>query len=83
MVVPAYNEQDRLPKMLDFTLKYLKERAQRDPKFTWEIIVCDDGSKDKTESVTMEYIKRETVDSIRFLKLFQNRGKGGAVRRVK
>ena len=31
LVVPAYNEEDRLPIMLDDTLEYLEERVKADP----------------------------------------------------
>lgn len=37
--------------MMDETLQYLKERAAADPKFTWEIIIVDDGSPDRTSAV--------------------------------
>jgi len=49
--------------------------------FTYEIIVIDDGSKDKTTQIVNSYIEKESVDIIRLLKLKQNRGKGGAVKR--
>ena len=42
VVVPAYNEERRIVKMLDEAVMYLKKRAE----LTWEIIVVDDGSKD-------------------------------------
>lgn len=32
LVTPAYKEQDRLPKMLDETIEYLKSRAAKDKK---------------------------------------------------
>lgn len=37
--------------MMDETLQYLKERAAADPKFTWEILIVDDGSPDRTSAV--------------------------------
>uniref|UniRef100_A0A8D0MIP7 dolichyl-phosphate beta-glucosyltransferase n=1 Tax=Sus scrofa TaxID=9823 RepID=A0A8D0MIP7_PIG len=48
VVVPSYNEENRLPVMLDEALGYLEERQKRDPTFTYEVIVVDDGSKDQT-----------------------------------
>jgi len=81
LVVPAYKEQDRLPKMLDETLAYLKQRAARDARFTWEVLIVDDGSTDNTAAIAMKYVEKEGVDSVRLLKLFRNVGKGGAVRR--
>jgi len=81
LIVPAYKEQDRLSKMLDETLTYLKARSTRDPKFTWEIIIVDDGSPDKTSQLALQYVEREGSDKMRLLKLIKNCGKGGAVRR--
>ena len=49
-------------------------------EFTWEIIVVDDGSKDKTKEVAYEYAKRYPKSSIRVLVEYSNRGKGGAIR---
>ncbi|EFA80389.1 glycosyltransferase [Heterostelium album PN500] len=81
LIVPAYNEQDRLPTMLDETLRYLKQKSKKDLKFSYEIIIVDDGSKDKTSEIVSTYIQRESVDKIRLLKLKKNRGKGGAIKR--
>ncbi|KAM9049819.1 dolichyl-phosphate beta-glucosyltransferase isoform 3-T3 [Megaptera novaeangliae] len=48
VVVPSYNEEKRLPVMMDEALGYLEERQKQDPTFTYEVIVVDDGSKDET-----------------------------------
>jgi len=81
LIVPAYNEQERLPSMMDETLEYLKKRKKNDPSFSYEILVVDDGSKDGTSGVALKYSKKETVETVRLLKLLKNRGKGGAVKR--
>eukprot|EP01100_Stratorugosa_tubuloviscum_P015347 TRINITY_DN8754_c0_g1_i1.p1 TRINITY_DN8754_c0_g1~~TRINITY_DN8754_c0_g1_i1.p1 ORF type:complete len:336 (+),score=121.22 TRINITY_DN8754_c0_g1_i1:123-1130(+) len=81
VVVPAYNEERRLGKMLDETLQHLNERKSKDPNFTYEIIIVDDGSRDGTSRLVQDYALREGTESIRLLKLVQNRGKGGAIRR--
>jgi len=83
LIVPAYNEEERLPKMMDDTLSYLRKRKQKEGggSFTYEIIIVDDGSTDKTSATALQYVKRESVDSVRLLKLHKNRGKGGAVKR--
>ena len=64
---------------MDEKLAYLEERSKREPKFTYEIIVVSDGSKDGTEKVTLGYSERYGTDKVRLLKLARNRGKGGAV----
>jgi dolichyl-phosphate beta-glucosyltransferase len=51
IIVPAYNEQDRLPKMLEECVSYLEENFAN--KF--EIIIVDDGSKDATSKTVLEW----------------------------
>lgn len=80
VIVPSYFEEARLPVMLDEALEYLQMREKKDSSFTFEIIIVDDGSKDKTSQVGLEYSKRFTSDKVRVLTLEKNRGKGGAVR---
>lgn len=82
VVVPAYNEQIRLPQMLDETLNYLQTRAHRSvsPQFAFEIIIVDDGSKDNTVGVVMNYVQQYGTECVRLLRMRQNAGKGGAVR---
>ncbi|XP_008583525.1 PREDICTED: dolichyl-phosphate beta-glucosyltransferase isoform X2 [Galeopterus variegatus] len=48
VVVPSYNEEERLPAMMDEALGYLEKRQKQDPTFTYEVIIVDDGSKDQT-----------------------------------
>ena len=80
VVVPAYNEEERLPVMMDETLEYLEEKLSADSKSTYEIIIVDDGSRDKTTNVAMGYSEKYGSEKIRVLTLAKNRGKGGAVR---
>ena len=76
-VIPAYNEELRLPKMLNETIDFLLGREQVDPQFTWEIIIVDDGSRDRTAQVAIDYAKK--YDNIRLLRQPRNMGKGAAV----
>ncbi|XP_034034166.1 dolichyl-phosphate beta-glucosyltransferase [Thalassophryne amazonica] len=80
VVIPAYNEELRMPVMLDEAMEYLEDRQRQQPSFTYEVIVVDDGSKDKTTEVAFRYTKWYGSDKVRVLTLVKNRGKGGAVR---
>ena len=51
IIVPAYNEEDRLPKMLEECTTYLDEHFR--DKF--EIVIVDDGSKDATSKTVLEW----------------------------
>jgi dolichyl-phosphate beta-glucosyltransferase len=74
IVIPAYNEETRLPQTLDRILEWL--HTQRF-KFQ-EVIVVDDGSRDATAGVVDEYSKPPSP--VRLLRNPGNRGKGYAVR---
>lgn len=83
VIIPAYEEEKRLPVMLDECLDFLQQRIKADKMYTYEIIVVSDGSKDKTVETAMKYCKKFTTDKFRVLELIENRGKGGAVRLVR
>jgi dolichyl-phosphate beta-glucosyltransferase len=74
IVIPAFNEERRLPESLDRILDWLKQAC---PAFS-EVLVVDDGSLDSTAAVVEEYAKTHT--SVRLLRYAGNRGKGYAVR---
>merc|ERR1712045_558678 len=75
-IVPAYNEEQRLPKMLEECTNYLEKSGDN-----YEIIIVDDGSKDSTTKTGLEWSKKLGSDNFRVLTLAKNLGKGGAVRR--
>lgn len=79
LIVPAYNEEDRLPVMLDETMAFLGKWQERFQDLTFEVVVVDDGSKDRTTEVALSYAETYGDDVLRVLKLGMNRGKGGAV----
>ncbi|XP_071369888.1 dolichyl-phosphate beta-glucosyltransferase isoform X1 [Centroberyx affinis] len=80
VVVPAYNEELRMPVMMEEAMDYLENRQKQNSSFTYEVIVVDDGSKDKTTEVALQYTRKYGADKVRVLTLVKNRGKGGAVR---
>jgi len=69
LVIPAYNEALRLPQTLEEAVAYLSTRAQRNPDFTWEILVVDDGSTDggATARIAYDFVRRYTFDQVRTL----------------
>lgn len=72
VVVPAYNEEDRIAASLESLVDYLSTKP-----YTWEIVVADDGSSDATASIATESAER--LSSVRVISL-PHRGKGAAVR---
>lgn len=137
IIVPAYNEEERLPATLDETLgcaarrptsagrsraarpvcsgdcsarrracaaavpfrrraqppghppprlrRYLQRRRDREgPAFTYEVIIVDDGSKDGTPRVALDYARRNGSDAVRLLRMPHNRRAGaGGMRRAR
>lgn len=70
VVIPAYNEEKRIPLFLQSVLKYIKKE-----KLDAEILVVNDGSKDNTAAVC------ENIDPmISVISLYRNFGKGAAIR---
>jgi dolichyl-phosphate beta-glucosyltransferase len=117
VVVPAYNEEERLESMLEEAVEYLDKEYGRPSKASskakangyttgttrngkgnavqkrnnkgnshvsgprgYEIILVNDGSKDKTVDVALCFSKKHQLhDILRVVSLKENRGKGGAV----
>ena len=73
LIIPAYNEEQRIAPTLARVTQYLE--ARRTP---YEVIVVDDGSRDRTRDVVREVAAANP--SVQLLALAQNSGKGAAVR---
>ncbi|KAJ6892887.1 dolichyl-phosphate beta-glucosyltransferase-like [Populus alba x Populus x berolinensis] len=82
LVIPAFNEEYRLPGALDETINYLQQRAAKDKSFTYEVVIVDDGSADATKRVAFDFVKKYTVDNVRIILLGRNHGKGEAIRKI-
>jgi len=76
IVIPAYNEENRLGRTLGRIRDYLSGLEIPPEKF--EILVVDDGSKDGTARVVAEWTK--SMPSLRLVSNGENRGKGYSVR---
>ena len=73
VVIPAYNEELRLPAYLARILAYMEEQP-----FSSEVIIVDDGSQDCTAAVVEQFAAENA--SVRLLRLPVNQGKGYAVK---
>lgn len=73
IIVPAYNEENRLPNTLDRIVAYVRAR-----RYSAEIIVVDDGSSDATAALVNTYSQRHP--ELRLVSNGTNRGKGFSVR---
>jgi len=74
IIVPAYNEERRLPATLETVCAYVDQRHFK----ASEIVVVDDGSADGTAQIVREWSERNA--KLRLLQNPGNRGKGYAVR---
>jgi dolichyl-phosphate beta-glucosyltransferase len=75
IVIPAYNESDRLGEPLRRILSFLKSSGTNA-----EVIVVDDGSSDDTVTVAERAFEDLSTDAARVVSYGKNRGKGFAVK---
>jgi len=73
IVIPAFNEEKRLPATLERIASYINKSGR-----ATEVIVVDDGSGDRTIGVAESL--RETISDLRVVSNGRNRGKGYSVR---
>ncbi len=74
VVIPAYNEAERIPAALLAMDKHLST-----VDYSYEIVVVDDGSTDNTPVIVEGMTKM--VKNLRLVIAKENQGKGGTVRR--
>jgi len=72
LFLPCYNEQDNLQNTVEKTLPILKKIAKK-----WELIIVDDGSKDKTGDIAKK-IQSTYPNNIKIITHSPNRGYGAA-----
>lgn len=73
VIIPAYNEENRIGSTLESLNSYLSKQT-----YAYEIIVVIDGAKDKTLQVAKAFSGK--VKNLKFLYNSQNQGKGFVVR---
>jgi len=73
IVIPAYNEEKRLPACLQEITTYFDSRREG-----YEVIVADDGSQDGTGAAVRSL--QDSCAALRLVQLPCNRGKGRAIR---
>jgi len=52
VITPAYNEQDKITSSLTQIVSFMREFSE-----SFEILICNDGSKDKTAEVVRQYME--------------------------
>lgn len=72
VIIPLYNEDESLPELIAWI-----ERVMDANRFTYEIVLIDDGSKDNSWAIIEENAKRN--NSIRAIKFRRNYGKSAAL----
>ncbi|HEY2016017.1 MAG TPA: glycosyltransferase family 2 protein [Bryobacteraceae bacterium] len=71
---PAYNDAPALPELLHKTFEILREHVD-----DYEVIVINDGSRDKTADV-LKHLRDQYAPFLRVVTHPENRGYGGALR---
>lgn len=72
IIVPLYNEEESLPELVTWIEKVMKEKS-----FTYEIVMVDDGSSDKSWQVIEELHQKNP--NIKGVSLRRNYGKSAAL----
>jgi glycosyltransferase involved in cell wall biosynthesis len=73
IIIPAYNEAERIPGALVAMDKILSTA-----EYSYEVLVINDGSSDNTAEVVTNLAK--IIRNLKLINLHENAGKGGAVR---
>jgi len=73
IIIPAYNEESRIPRCLERVLNYCKKQ-----NWDFEILVAEDGSSDNTAKIVKDFVSKDS--RIKLLSFKERLGKGGAIK---
>lgn len=73
IIIPAYNEESRLPGAIVNIHRFLTAHAA-----TFEVVVVDDGSRDRSGEIVRQH--QAICPTLRLIRLPRNQGKGAAVK---
>ena len=73
VIIPAYNEEKRLPKTLKAIDEYLGQRT-----YDYEILIVNDGSRDQTAEIAKNLMPQ--IKNLKVTGYAENQGKGYAVK---
>jgi len=73
IIIPAYNEEKRIPRCLKRVLEYCNER-----EWDYEVLVAEDGSTDSTVKIVKDFASNEK--RIKLLSFTERLGKGGGIK---
>lgn len=73
LVIPIYNEQENLPLLFDAINRIMPSLGK-----TWEVILVDDGSRDKSLSVLTEQAQKDP-EHVRVISFRRNFGQTAAI----
>jgi dolichyl-phosphate beta-glucosyltransferase len=78
IVIPAFNEQSRIPQTLESLSEFINSKYIIDNNLSVEVLVVDDGSLDLTSSVVLGFSNK--IKNLKLLSYPNNEGKGFAVK---
>jgi glycosyltransferase involved in cell wall biosynthesis len=73
LIVPVYNEEENLPLLFDAIYKVMLSLGQ-----PWELILVDDGSRDKSLAVLQEYAQKDHA-RVKVISFRRNFGQTAAI----
>ena len=77
VVFPIKNDEQNLPIILEDLVSTLQKKKNRDPNFSWEIIIVNNCSTDNSSNIILGY--SHTTDSIRLIRLESELGQSAAL----